>query len=31
MNDMTHTQLAAGIFAGVKPKRDQVAVAGGAR
>lgn len=31
MNDMTHTLLAAGIFAGMQPKRDPVAVAGGAR
>jgi hypothetical protein len=30
MNDMTHTLLAAGIPAGMKPKRDRVAVAGGA-
>lgn len=28
MNDMTHTLLAAGMFAGVEPKRDRVAVAG---
>lgn len=28
MNDMTHTLLAGGVFAGVKPKRDRVAVAG---
>ena len=31
MSDMTHTLPAAGIFAGVKPRRDRVAVAGGAR
>ena len=28
MNDMIHTMLAAGMFAGVEPKRDRVAVAG---